>query len=136
MKFNYYVWVWRQVITHIRDCCGDLNQYTPCKGNTIIKQKILIGRYVLVLAFAQQRKKASREFLECRPPKLQLAPPCSTWWINFLHDRINVIIIIIHPTSHMNHNEVQLLRLGVAASHHSYPRMLWRFESVYTLQGK
>jgi hypothetical protein len=32
MKFNYYVWVWQQVITHIQECHGDSNQYTPCKG--------------------------------------------------------------------------------------------------------
>jgi hypothetical protein len=32
MKFNYYVWVWRQVITHIWECCEDRNQYKPCKA--------------------------------------------------------------------------------------------------------
>jgi hypothetical protein len=26
--------------------------------------------------------------------------------------------------------------LGVASSHHSYPRVPQRFESIYTLQGK
>jgi hypothetical protein len=34
MKFNYYVWVRRHVITHIRECHGDSNQYTPGKGKT------------------------------------------------------------------------------------------------------
>jgi hypothetical protein len=33
MKFDYYVWVWRQVVTHIREYHGDSNQYTPGKAN-------------------------------------------------------------------------------------------------------
>jgi hypothetical protein len=32
MMFDYYVWVWRQVITHVRESHRNLNQYTPHKG--------------------------------------------------------------------------------------------------------
>jgi hypothetical protein len=32
MKFNYYIWMWQQVITHIRECHRDSNQYTWSLG--------------------------------------------------------------------------------------------------------